>query len=535
MLLKKRRLVEQFRQQWGRDPNESPVAYMTRNRLEEIRLYYQEYGKKDIDDITWSDLDMDEVFFRINHTRCFAGEQFLYLKLHEINSNKDLDTFEKLVSLFYQDEEGRLNYEYKLSGIGKVFGSYYLPVSLKMISFHEPTSIFLYRVLQILFVSSALGLIVLQSHPCAYLLVAVILVNLIIYIVKKSQQENMFYSLYNICAILRFCRFVEKNWPLKEGPFLHQLQKDLKVLKMTERTAGSFALKKAAAYNDPQNLLADYIWGVTLVDLVAYEKILRELSKNEEAVLRLFNLTGMIDTAISCASFRKSIMHWCVPSALQEDKIHCKSVFHPLIKDAIPNDIELNKTTIITGANASGKSTFMKAIAVNVILAQTINTCTAMGFGFPPMGVISSMAVRDDVVSGESFYIREVKYMKRMISQIEQGQPMLLIIDEIMKGTNQKESLAISQAILHYFVDKKCFVVVATHEDILVGKLKQDYQCYYFDCRYRDKQLLFDFKIRPGFGGETNAVKLLKQFDYPDIILNETMLILGEEDDYENK
>ena len=187
MLLKKRRMVEQFRQQWGRDPNESPVAYMTRNRLEEIRLYYQEYGKKDIDDITWSDLDMDEVFFRINHTRCFAGEQFLYLKLHEINSNKDLDTFEKLVSLFYQDEEGRLNYEYKLSGIGKVFGSYYLPVSLKMISFHEPTSIFLYRVLQILFVSSALGLIVLQSHPCAYLLVAVILVNLIIYIVKKLQ------------------------------------------------------------------------------------------------------------------------------------------------------------------------------------------------------------------------------------------------------------------------------------------------------------------------------------------------------------
>ena len=207
MFFKKRRAIERFRLLWGCNPNELPAAYMTRDRIKEISLYYQEYGQGEVDDVTWIDLEMDEVFFRINHTRCFAGEQFLYLNLHEINSNKNRNIFEKFVSLFEHDEEGRFNYEYKLSEIGKVIASYYLPVSLKMISSHEPSSIFPYRVLQILLVSSALGLIVSRSLICAYLLVVVILINLTIYIVKKSRQENMFHSLYNIChsQILPIC------------------------------------------------------------------------------------------------------------------------------------------------------------------------------------------------------------------------------------------------------------------------------------------------------------------------------------------
>lgn len=68
-----------FRQQWGCDPRDLPAAYMSRDRLKLTRLYYEKYCRGGTDDVTWSDLEMDEVFFRINHTRSFAGEQILYL------------------------------------------------------------------------------------------------------------------------------------------------------------------------------------------------------------------------------------------------------------------------------------------------------------------------------------------------------------------------------------------------------------------------------------------------------------------------
>lgn len=210
-------------------------------------------------------------------------------------------------------------------------------------------------------------------------------------------------------------------------------------------------------------------------------------------------------------------------------------LYHPLLKDAVPNDGTLAKTIIITGANASGKSTFMKGIAVNVILAQTIHTCAAREFAIPMMDVMSSVAIRDDILLGESYYVREVKYMKRMLQRLEEKRLVLFVIDEIMKGTDQKESLAVSLSLLHYLRHKNCFVIAATHDRELVERLESGYVRYYFDCRYEDGQLQFDYLLRPGFGGETNAVRLLKQFDFPEEILLYADRILKEGVSYEDK
>ena len=92
----------------------------------------------------------------------------------------------------------------------------------------------------------------------------------------------------------------------------------------------------------------------------------------------------------------------------------------------------------------------MKSLAVNVILAQTIDTACCMSFTLPMIKVMTSMAIRDDVVSGESYYVREVRYLKRMLDEIGQGRLTLCVIDEILKGTNQTERLAASEAVLKY-------------------------------------------------------------------------------------
>ena len=169
--------------------------------------------------------------------------------------------------------------------------------------------------------------------------------------------------------------------------------------------------------------------------------------------------------------------------------------------DAIPNDFVLKKGVVLTGANASGKSTFMKAVAINVILAQTINTCVAKNMKMPAIQVMTSMALRDDVLQGESYYMREIKYLKRMLDELETGEPMLFVIDEILKGTNTRERLAASNAILSYMVQKQGFLLIATHDLELVYALKNRYDTYYFDSQVHEKDIVFPYKIRRGSSG----------------------------------
>jgi DNA mismatch repair ATPase MutS len=103
--------------------------------------------------------------------------------------------------------------------------------------------------------------------------------------------------------------------------------------------------------------------------------------------MQLYTFAGEIDMEIAIASFRKSLPQWCCPSLQSDGAISVEEISHPLMADAIPNDFVLKKGVVLTGANASGKSTFMKAVAINVILAQTINTCVAKNMKMPAIQV----------------------------------------------------------------------------------------------------------------------------------------------------
>ena len=198
-----------------------------------------------------------------------------------------------------------------------------------------------------------------------------------------------------------------------------------------------------------------------------------------------------------------------------------KEIFHPLLREPVCNDFILKDRAILTGANASGKSTFMKSLAVNVILAQTIDTTCCAGFSLPFMKVMTSMAIRDDVVSGESYYVREVRYLKRMLDEISRGTMTLCVIDEILKGTNQAERLAASEAVLKYLTQFPGYCIIATHDMELVEKLRTMYNPYYFESHITENNVTFDYKIHPGQGGGSNALALLRAFGFPDEIIRD--------------
>lgn len=137
--------------------------------------------------------------------------------------------------------------------------------------------------------------------------------------------------------------------------------------------------RQASMTGDVIAILREYIWGILLIDVSMFNYIMKIISDKQGAVWCLIEFTGNTDSDIAISSYRKSLNKWCRPEYITKG-IKTNHLVHPLIKKPVPNDFILEDRAIFTGSNASGKSTFMKSMAINCILAQTINTCTAIEF-----------------------------------------------------------------------------------------------------------------------------------------------------------
>lgn len=138
----------------------------------------------------------------------------------------------------------------------------------------------------------------------------------------------------------------------------------------------------------------------------------------------------------------------------------------------------------------------------------------------PPAEVITSMAVRDDLMAGESYFIREIRYLKRILDSISEERVTICAIDEILRGTNTGERIRASRAILEYLRDKNCIALVATHDKELTELLgKADYLNYHFSEEIGEDDIAFSYKIMEGPATSQNAVKPLEFAGFPEEII----------------
>jgi DNA mismatch repair ATPase MutS len=179
-----------------------------------------------------------------------------------------------------------------------------------------------------------------------------------------------------------------------------------------------------------------------------------------------------------------------------------------------------NKSVIIAGSNRSGKTTFLRTVGINNILAQTVNTCFANEFKIPLLKTITSLHNFDSIVHGESFYFAEAKNLLKVLdSNIQTG--YLIIIDELFKGTNSIERTAISKGTLAY-LHKNCGIVFAsTHDLELIKLLYFDYEPYHFNESINEDEILFDYKIKKGNLYVFNAINTLIKMGFPNLLMQE--------------
>ena len=217
-----------------------------------------------------------------------------------------------------------------------------------------------------------------------------------------------------------------------------------------------------------------------------------------------------------------------VPEYEEAKQLEMEKIYHPLIHGAVTNSMELQHNCIITGSNASGKSTFIKTIAVNVILAQSIHTCTAKRMHLPHAKMITSMAVRDDILSGDSYFIKEIKYLKRILDALSEDELVICIIDEILRGTNTQERIAASKAIMEYLAHHNCIAIVASHDKELTELEKIGYDNYHFSEEFGEADIVFDYKLQKGPANSQNAIRLLSFTGFPETIIERAENIRSE-------
>ena len=555
----KKRLLAYINARFGKNPLDRSDVHSCRERMSQIRILYDTLRETDedhpgnhyeIDDVTWTDLEMDEVYLRINQTGSYIGEQVLYRILH---SGKDPFFHEnrEMMNFLGQNEKARQELALRLYPIGKRQANYYLPEFIENAAVFRPGHSWIFHVLQAVLAVTVLLAVIFRTTPFYLALVSSALINFVVYLVMKLRFEILLSSLSGIGQVLETYEWAvhQKDIPL---PVSEQMKKDaVKIRKIRSKIGFLVYTKKAGMSGDILGLLFDYLFGIALIDVGRVDGILRLIDENREAAWEAFTFVGKLDAAVSILSFRESLPGWCLPKLTDEaagandldqvndpdrvgdqnrndemNPIHSQGLYHPLLRDPVSNDFILYSRAVLTGANASGKSTFMKALAVNTILAQTIDTACCTSLSLPPVKVMTSMAIRDDVVSGESYYVREVRYLKRMLDEIEQGTTTLCVIDEILKGTNQAERLAASEAVLKYLTRFPGYCIIATHDMELVNKLQDLYQPYYFESHITENNVTFDYRIHPGRGGESNALALLRAFGFPEEIVRDACSFL---------
>jgi len=267
-------------------------------------------------------------------------------------------------------------------------------------------------------------------------------------------------------------------------------------------------------------LAATILNGLFLFNLHVLAGVEKWKEKYREVIPRWFATIGEIDALTSLANFAANHPEFIYPVPVTDQFLfEALHLGHPLISkdECVTNNLSLkgwNQYCIITGANMSGKSTFLRTVGTNYVLAMLGAPVFATKFIFYPIVLHSSIRTNDSLARKESFFYAELKRLKQIISELETGQRTFILLDEILKGTNSKDKQSGSVALLEQLIKYQSVGLIATH-DLILGDLDRDYPdnihnlC--FEIQIIDENMNIDYKLQEGVCKNLNATFLMKK------------------------
>lgn len=477
-----------------------------------------------VDELTWNDLDMDSVFKRTNYTNTTLGEAYLYYKYRNIDYNfKNWDNIEDLIDGFMKNKNLRINTKLNLMKVGKISDDKFIDFIYSP-NFNKIRGYYKYPLLSVGLILSILSIFI-NFNIGIGLTIFFMCTNILVYQSAKSYLEEnfnvMIYLLNNIKLSEKLSKIKDKDFNVFREKFEDTLTKFSKVKKI--KIYSSMLSKNNGGILSDIEIILEYIKMFFMIDIISYQSISKILDKNKNYLYLIYDLVAQVDFLLSIAYYRESLDEYVKPEFTEDNIMVIENIYHPLIDNPIKNSITIDNNIIFTGSNASGKSTFIKAVALNCIMAQSLNMALCSKYKARFSKVVTSMAIRDNILEGDSYFIAEVKSLKRLIDSLSNSNiPILAFIDEILKGTNTVERISASAAILKHAITTNARLLVATHDIELTEMIESGYDNYHFRETVTDNNVYFDYKIKSGASTTRNAIKLLKVMNFNSDIVNDS-------------
>lgn len=477
---------------------------LTKRRLS--KLYKLKEESYTLDDITFEDLNLDEIFERINRTSSCIGEEVLYSMLRSpLLSKEDIqgrrEDIKKLE--FLPDELLTLRKQLKLlPRLNKISVFEYLNrlnqlLTVPMLKLCLPALMLIVSI-ALIFICPPVGVI---------LSVLVFFVNSIRYFKLRDAIRGYLISVSYLSKTVKrgaHIPFVDRS-RLQKIAYLKSGALLLGVVSGETIHGGS---------GNPFDVIIDLLRMGFHIDLIKFYSLINRIKRDYEDIEGYLLELGYFDALSSIIASKEDM---CEAYFVDEDKyIAITNGIHPLIENAVANSITLqNQNILLTGSNASGKSTFLRMVAVNAVLAQSLLHCYALGYRASIFRIISSISVRDSLIKGESFYMAEVKALKRIVDLCsKEGPQVICFVDEVLNGTNTYERILAATGILKYLGSRSmCFA--ATHDIELTENLNESFMNYHFSEEISNNDIFFSFLLKEGAAKSRNAIRLLEYMGFP--------------------
>ncbi|MES2177663.1 MAG: hypothetical protein V4550_07330 [Gemmatimonadota bacterium] len=464
----------------------------------------------------WSDLDMDAVFQSIDRTASWPGQHHLYARLRAgVHSERALLAFDAAVTALQGDESLRDRIASALAPLDDRRASM-LPALFQQQLPRRPAAAWMFPVLSLAGPALLIGVI---HWPILVIGIAVLaLCNAFIRVAMREQIDRIVPAMRMLPAMLH----AASDLALIETPALVTLTGVLRDavprLRWTGRAARWLSFDPTGG-NELAGYVYEYANLLFLLDVTAYALSLPAISAERRSIQLAYDALGELDAVQAVARLRAERAVWTRPETTMEPRtLEFSSLVHPLLANPVSNSLSMRgRSVLLTGSNMSGKSTFIRTVGVNAILAQTIGMVYGERWRGPPLVVRTSIGRADSITEGRSYYQAEVETLGALLAAADRGD-RLILLDELFRGTNAIERVAGAKAVLAELDRRGDLVIIATHDAELL-ELLPTYAPHHFREEVRDGELSFDYRLHDGACSTRNALAILALAGYPERVV----------------
>ena len=471
-----------------------------------------------IDAETTADLDLNAVFEKLDRTASCVGRQYLYARMRTLRGREDAADFDRRAETFDRDEPLAARCVKHLARLAGEDA-----YDLHRLIFDTPEKVRRIGLVYTLTAAAVVSLLLAPFYPPLLLLfMAIYAANLVIHYSNKINITRYTFAVRQLSAALKTAR----RLAAEQVPGTPEAEGAIRQVGEVERRS-----RIVGTQGDSGNDLAVVVWLLLElvkiafnIEVILFHRFIGSITAHRGAIHDLFRFIGETDAALSVMRLRREVPH-CRPSFTDAKYLRAVQVVHPLIDGCVPNTLTLDGTgLLLTGSNMSGKTTFLRTLMLNALLAETISTCFAEAYTAPYMRLYTSIRISDDVSEGASYYLQEVLTVKRFLEAAEQPAPCLFVLDEIFKGTNTTERIAAGKAVLARLNRGPHIVLAATHDIELAELLRGDgYELHHFREEVSGGELVFDYRLHGGPLTTRNAIRILELYDYPPELIAEAL------------